>query len=146
MLNWIITSIYENLDSNSKKQINKTPDFSIMGMISITLLGIGGGLAIYYSGIFNAVTKELLYDCIAQNGFMIIFGGFFLCTSIYCWILCFKSMFSKPKKDIMYLVKNSNNDETYFVNEKGKKFNYIFKRLYNYFLNILVCFSSIFFY
>lgn len=45
-------SIYENLDSNSKKQINKTTDFSIMGMIIITLLGIGGGLAIYYSGIF----------------------------------------------------------------------------------------------
>lgn len=116
----------KNLDSNSKKQTNKTSDFSIMGMIIITLLGIGGGLAIYYSGIFNAVTKELLYDCIAQNGFMIIFGGFFICTSIYCWILCFKSIFSKPKKVIMYLVKNSNDDKTYFINEKGKKFNYIF--------------------
>lgn len=30
----------KNLDSNSKKQTNKTSDFSIMGMIIITLLGI----------------------------------------------------------------------------------------------------------
>lgn len=39
----------------------------------------------------------------------------------------------------MYLVKNSNNDETYFVNEKGKKFNFekrlYIKGIYNSFLD-----------
>lgn len=97
--------------------------FSTGGLFVISILGIIGILMIYFSDIFTIKDLNMLYECVSRNGIMIIFGMFLFCTSFYCWVLLFLNIILSPKKEILYLCKNDNN-ETFFVDKKGKRFEY----------------------
>ena len=103
-----------------KKQIRQAY-FSTGGMIVISILGIVGLFLFLFSGILNIYDYESFYNCFSKNGMTIIFGGFFIVISIYCWIAFFKNIILNPKKEILYLIKNED-DISIFVNKKGKKF------------------------
>ena len=105
-----------------RKEIRKI-NFPSGGMIIVSVLGISGLFLIYLSGIFGASSIEMVHDCISKNGMIIIFGLFFLFILLYCWISFFFNVIIPPRKDILYLYKNKNN-ELYFINKKGKKFTY----------------------
>lgn len=111
------------MDLKNKKRELKERYFSTGGLIIISILGIAGILFIVFSGIFSINSTDTLYKCIAQNGIMIIFGSFFFLLCIYCWYLYFVNIILNPKKEILYLHKNEQN-EIYFLNKKGKKFTY----------------------
>lgn len=97
--------------------------FSTGGLAVISILGIFGMLMIYFSGVFIIGDLNMLYECVSKNGIMIIFGVFFLCISLYCWVLFFLNIIISPKKEILYLRKNENN-KTFFIDKKGKRFEY----------------------
>lgn len=104
-----------------KRQIMKN-EFPIVGMISISILGVFGLALICLSGIFTIKDYDMLYDCIYKYGTIIIFGMFFLIISLYCWLLFFLNFILPPKKKVLYLYKKENNI-AYFKNKKGKKLN-----------------------
>ena len=51
--------------------------FATEGMIIVSVLGIIGLVMVRFSGIFDVMNYDMLYDCVAKNGLMIIFGAFF---------------------------------------------------------------------
>jgi len=107
---------------NRKKEIRKLY-FSTGGLVVVSILGSFGLLLVFLSGILEIENYKILYDCISRNGMMIIFGLFFFCISLYCWIGFFRNIILNPKKEILYLYKNEEN-EIFFINKKGKKFIY----------------------
>lgn len=106
---------------NIKRKEIRQRHFATGGLIIVSILGCVGMLLIFLSGIFNIKNLSMLYVCVSENGIMIIFGLFFFIVFLYCWLLFFLNVIIKPKKEILYLYKNKNN-EVYFINRKGKKF------------------------
>lgn len=111
------------MDLKSRREEIRKIYFSTGGLCIVTVLGIVGLLFIVFSGIFKVKNFEMLYQCISANGITVIFGSFFFIISLYCWLAFIRNIIVKPKKEVLYLYKNDE-DETYFLNKKGKKFFY----------------------
>lgn len=110
------------MKKNRKLEIRKKY-FPIGGLIVVTLLGAFSFYTIYMTDFFQIRDFEMLYQCFCKDGFQVICGFGLLAYSLYCWILFIENIIFKPKKEILYLYKNNDN-ETYFLNKKGRKFTY----------------------
>lgn len=97
--------------------------FSTPALLVVTFLGGMGLLFCYISGLFDVRNFDMLYKCIYEEGIAVIFGIFFFCISIYCWILFFRNVIIKPKKEILYLEKSDGNN-CVFINKKGKAYRF----------------------
>lgn len=97
--------------------------FSTPALLAVTFLGGMGLLFCYVSGLFEVRNFDMLYECIYEEGIAVIFGIFFFCISIYCWILFFRNIIIKPKKEILYLEKKEGSN-CIFINKKGKAFRF----------------------
>lgn len=102
--------------------------FSTLGLLLISILGIGSILMLYYLNIFEVRNLDMLYTYISKYGILIILCIFFFVTSVYVWILFFLNIIVKPKKEILYLNRIEDN-ELIFINKKGKKFIYEYNNL-----------------
>lgn len=111
------------MDLKTKRKEIRKEYFFNSGLIVISVLGLIGVLMIYYSGLFNIKNYEMLYDCIAKNGIMIIFGSFFFIIFLCYIIFLLLNLVLKPKEEVLYL-QNYKNNEMLFLNKKGKKFIY----------------------
>ena len=109
---------YMKLDER-RKQIRENY-FATGGLIIITILGLIGFVFILLSGIFSVVNFDMLYQCIASNGMILIFGLFFFIISIIGWVKFISNILVEPKKEVVYLYKNGKNK--YFLDSKGKKY------------------------
>lgn len=109
------------MDLKVKRKEIRKKYFSIQGLAAVSILGGVGLLFLFFSGIFGVKSIDMLYDCVYQNGITIIFGGFFLSVSLYCWLVFFLNIIIKPKKEVLYLYRNEYN-EVYFISRKGKRF------------------------
>lgn len=114
---------------DSVKNIRKEY-FSPLGMVIVSALGAVGLLFCYLLGLFEVRNLEMLYECIYENGAAIIFGIFFFSLAVYCWVLFFKNVIIKPKKEILFLYKKDNNDSV-FINKKGKAYRFNVKNKKN---------------
>lgn len=94
--------------------------FQTGGMIVLTILGLVGAMLVFFSGIFNVRTIDMLYECVSQNGIMIIFGLFFFGIFLYCFMLYFLNIIMPPRRDVVYFCE----DKKYFISKKGKKIVY----------------------
>ena len=95
--------------------------FSTMGLILMSIFGIGSILMLFYSNIFEVRNLDMLYTTISKYGILIIICILFLVISVYVWISFFLNIIVKPKKEILYLDRIEDN-ELIFLNKKGKKF------------------------
>ena len=111
------------MNLKKKKEEIRRENFPTAGLVVITIMGGIGLLFVFMSGILDIETYSMLYDCISKNGIMIIFGLFFFFISIYCWIGFFRNIVINPKKEVLYLSKNNEN-EFFLINKKGKKLYY----------------------
>lgn len=103
-----------------RKEIRKVY-FPAVGMILISVLGIIGISILLIYGIMEITDYKSFYNFFSRNVITIIYCTFFITISIYCWIAFIKNIIIKPKKEILYLIKNEGN-VSIFVNKKGKKF------------------------
>ena len=85
-----------------RKQIRENY-FATGGLIIITILGLIGFVFILLSGIFSVVNFDMLYQCIASNGMILIFGLFFFIISIIGWVKFISNILVEPKKEVVYL-------------------------------------------
>lgn len=97
--------------------------FSTPALLVVTFLGGMGLLFCYISGLFEVRNLNMLYECIYKEGLAVIFGSFFFSVAVYCWVLFFKNVIIKPKKEVLYLYK-FDNDECIFINKKGKPYRF----------------------
>lgn len=106
-----------NLDQRKMKIKDK--HFPPAGLIIMTIIGIAGIGLICFS------LKNISNNY--SSGFIvpIIVGIFFTLLSLYCWLSYFLNIVLKPHKDVLYLKKDKHID-IYFVDRKGKKYNYDF--------------------
>lgn len=106
-----------NLDQRKMKIKDK--HFPTAGLIIMTIIGIAGIGLICFS------LKNISNNY--SSGFIvpIIVGIFFTLLSLYCWLSYFLNIVLKPHKDVLYLKKDKHID-IYFVDRKGKKYNYDF--------------------
>ena len=111
------------MDLRLKRKEIRQAHFPIGGLIIISFLGCAGIFLLFYSGILGTKNLDMLYECIYKNGLIIIFGLFFFFSFIYCWIKFFLNVMIEPKRDILCLHRNKNN-EVSFVDRNGKKFVY----------------------
>jgi len=121
--------------------------FNSSGLLIMSLLGIVGLIMIYYSKVFTVYDKTTLIECLSKNGIMIIFGLFFFIVSLYCWVLTLLNVFLKPIKEVMYVYKDIDGEVT-LINQKGKKFDYIFdtrKIDGNCYYNVIRTFSYVYY-
>lgn len=97
------------------KMKNSGNNYDLGGLIVVTILGIVG-LGMIIASYF---IRDNLYDMIYYDGLIIIFGGFFIGITLYCYYLCFFNVLLKPKEDVVYL---KSNDSTFyeFLDKKGK--------------------------
>ena len=96
------------------KMKNSGNNYDLGGLIVVNILGIVG-LGII---IGSYLIRKNLYDMIYYDGLIIIFGGFFVGITLYCYYLCFFNVLLKPKEDVIYL---KSNDSTFyeFLDKKG---------------------------
>lgn len=113
----------DNMDIEQKRKEIRLQYFSTGGMIVVSILGIVGFLMVYFSGIFEAKSMEMIYKCIFRNGMLIIFGAFFFFIFLLCVFLYFSNVIMKPKKEVLFLVE-MDGLEPYFIDKKGKKYEY----------------------
>ena len=111
------------MDIREKRKEIRKSNFPREGIIIVSILCIAGILMVYYSGIMNVKDWNMLYDCISKNGMQIIFGIFFVLIFLYCLLLFILNIVINPKEEILYLYKKEKNT-VYFLNKKGKKFEY----------------------
>lgn len=104
----------------SKEELRKKY-FSTGGMVILTLLGIVGLILFFSSGILNAKSWEMVYECLKNNGVIIVFGLFFSFVSFYSWIGYFRNIVLKPKREILFLYEKEGN-AAFFLNSNGKSF------------------------
>ena len=104
-----------------KRKEIRNQHFAAGGMLVISLLGTIGLLLFILSGILTATDTESLYDCVAENGIMMIFGCFFFFIAIYCWYGFIVNTIIPPKRKILYLLEKEEN-ESKFIDKKGNKF------------------------
>lgn len=102
-----------------RKEI-RNQHFAAGGMLVISLLGTIGLLLFILSGVLDVTDTESLYDCVAQNGMMMIFGGFFFLIALYCWYGFIVNTIIPPKRKILYLSEKQE-DECVFIDKRGKK-------------------------
>lgn len=107
------------MDLNQRKRKIKSKYFSNGAFTLITILGIIGVTLIYFplKNISNYYSSVFIVP--------IIVGLFFTLISLYCWLLYFLNIVLKPHKEVLYLKKDKHID-IYFVDRKGKKYNYDF--------------------
>jgi hypothetical protein len=108
-------------DKGERKKEIMHDNFPLGGLIVISILGIFGFGLIYFSGIFSVKNYNMLYDCFSKDGLSIIIGVFFLCTFLYCFIEFFINVILKPKKAVLFLLRNED-DKSVFINKMGKAF------------------------
>lgn len=106
-----------NLDQRKRKI--KSKYFSNGAFILVTILGIIGVTLIYFP--LKNISNNYSSGFIA----LVIVGLFFTLISLYCWLSYFLNIVLKPHKDVLYLKKDKHID-IYFVDRKGKKYNYDF--------------------
>lgn len=106
-----------NLDQRKMKIKDK--HFPTAGLIIMTIIGIAGIGLICFS--LKNISNNYLSGFIVP----IIVGIFFTLLSLYCWLSYFLNIVLKPHKDVLYLKKDKHID-IYFVDRKGKKYNYDF--------------------
>lgn len=107
------------MDLDQRKRKIKSKYFSNGAFTLITILGIIGVTLIYFplKNISNYYSSVFIVP--------IIVGLFFTLISLYCWLLYFLNIVLKPHKEVLYLKKDKHID-IYFVDRKGKKYNYDF--------------------
>lgn len=111
--------------------------YSTPGLAIVTTLGLIGLFLCLFSLYPAYQDINNLYNCIAANGMVIIFGAFFVLISLYCWLSFILNIVVNPKKEILYLLKSDNYTAT-FINKKGKTFNTDNKNLsINKYYNVL---------
>lgn len=106
-----------NLDQRKRKI--KSKYFSNGAVAIITILGSIGAALIYFP--LKNISNNYSSGFIA----LVIVGIFFTLLSLYCWLLYFLNIILKPHKEVLYLKKDKHID-IYFVDRKGKKYNYDF--------------------
>ena len=105
-----------------RKEIIKN-EFSVPGLIIMITFACTGLAILYFSGIFNVKSKEMLYDCLSNNGLIIFIGTFLLVIVLGAFLLSIRNVIFKPKKEILYLYENEDN-KCIFLNKKDKSFEY----------------------
>jgi hypothetical protein len=97
-------------------------NFSGVGLLIITVLGLFGIFIMFISGVFAVSSFEELYDCIYYSGFEIIIGLFFIFVCVYCYITYIVNIIFKPWNDVVYLYKGK--DYNFFIDKRGRKIKY----------------------
>ena len=105
-----------------RKEIIKN-EFSVPGLIIMITFACTGLAILYFSGIFNVKSKEMLYNCLSNNGLIIFIGTFLLVILLGAIILSIRNVILKPKKEVLYLTEKEGN-KCIFLSKKGKKFEY----------------------
>lgn len=96
-------------------------EYSWKGILIVTVLGVVGFLILIFSGCFNILSYNDLYNYVSVHGLEAIFSLFFIGVTIHCWVLFFRNKLINPKKETLYL-STIQKGTCCFIDKKGKRF------------------------
>ena len=109
------------MDLKQKRKEIRKEYFPREGIIIVTFLCVIGIFMVKYSGVLYVENYDMLYNCIAKNGILVIGGSFFIFIFLYCLLLFIRNIIIRPKREVLYLLYKEKK-EVVFVSKKGKKF------------------------
>ncbi len=90
-------------------------------MVIVTVLLVISVVILWATGLFKVTSITAFFDWFLIYGMALIFCGFFIGVSIYCWWLYICNVIIKPKEKILFL-RSIEDEMCTFVDKKGKIF------------------------
>jgi hypothetical protein len=104
-----------------KERRRSVRKYGIKQMLLGCVPGLVGFLWLYFTGIFNVKSVEMLKQVAYKNCIPLFTSLIFLGVFIYGFFYTIFDCFMPEKKQVLYLTEDENS-EVYFVNKKGKSF------------------------